>query len=76
MSIYSRDEVCPEWEPVPWDLKSGAADEQERGLLALRLTDVGTLRHGVTTRSGPPVTVGAQRRRYSPVVAVYGPALS
>jgi|SRR6185312_7555274 hypothetical protein len=30
MSIYKRDDVFPEWEPVPWDLKGEAADEQER----------------------------------------------
>lgn len=31
MSVYGRDEVFPEWEPIPWGLNSDAADEQERG---------------------------------------------
>ena len=31
MSIYNRDEVFPEWEPIPWSLVRDAADEQERG---------------------------------------------
>ena len=31
MSIYRRDEVFPEWEPIPWGLAADLADEQERG---------------------------------------------
>ena len=31
MSIYKRDDVFPEWEPIPWDMGGDAADEQERG---------------------------------------------
>ncbi|MBO9498229.1 MAG: hypothetical protein J7496_07170 [Novosphingobium sp.] len=31
MSIYRRDEILPEWEPVPWELQGEAADDQERG---------------------------------------------
>ena len=31
MSIYKRDPVLPEWEPIPYDLTGQAADEQERG---------------------------------------------
>ena len=31
MSIYKRDAVFPEWEPVPWDAKGPHVDEQERG---------------------------------------------
>jgi hypothetical protein len=31
MSIYKRDDVFPQWEPVPWTSKGKAADEQERG---------------------------------------------
>lgn len=31
MSIYIRDDVFPEWEPVPWTLRGSEADEQERG---------------------------------------------
>ena len=31
MSIYRRDVVSPEWEPVPWTMAGDAADEQERG---------------------------------------------
>lgn len=30
MSIYKRDDVFPEWEPIPWDMSGEAADEQER----------------------------------------------
>jgi len=31
MSTYHRDELLPEWEPVPWDMANDAANEQERG---------------------------------------------
>lgn len=31
MAIYRRDQVSPEWEPVPWDAASSDADRQERG---------------------------------------------
>jgi len=31
MSIYRRDSILPEWEPVPWEMDADAADEQERG---------------------------------------------
>jgi hypothetical protein len=31
VSIYRRDEVFPEWEPIPWGLAADAADEQEQG---------------------------------------------
>ena len=31
MSIYSRDEVLPEWEPVPYDAAGPVADKQEEG---------------------------------------------
>ncbi len=31
MSIFKRDDVFPEWEPVPWDAKGPQVDEQERG---------------------------------------------
>lgn len=31
LSIYKRDEVFPEWEPIPWDLKGAQADLQEAG---------------------------------------------
>lgn len=32
MSIYKRDPVFPEWEPMPWNMQDEAAvDEQERG---------------------------------------------
>ncbi len=31
MSIYRRDGVCPEWEPIPWDATGPAVDAQERG---------------------------------------------
>lgn len=32
MSIYKRDEVDPEWEPIPWDASGPQVDEQEKGL--------------------------------------------
>jgi hypothetical protein len=31
MSLYTRDGVLPEWEPIPCDLSGDAVDEQERG---------------------------------------------
>jgi hypothetical protein len=31
MSIYKRDSVFPEWEPVPWNAKGPQVDAQERG---------------------------------------------
>lgn len=31
MSIYKRDDVNPEWEPIPWDAKGPEVDEQEHG---------------------------------------------
>lgn len=31
MSIYRRDDVSPEWEPIPYDMRGEAADAQERG---------------------------------------------
>lgn len=31
MSIYRRDDVLPEWEPIPWTARGPVADEQERG---------------------------------------------
>ncbi|MBZ0171245.1 MAG: hypothetical protein K8E66_02595 [Phycisphaerales bacterium] len=31
MGIYKREEVCPEWEPIPWDAKGPQIDEQEKG---------------------------------------------
>jgi hypothetical protein len=31
MSIYNRDSVSPEWEPMPWDAQGPQVDEQERG---------------------------------------------
>ncbi|MET0310082.1 MAG: hypothetical protein ABW023_15355 [Sphingomonas sp.] len=31
MSIYRRDEILPEWEPVPWPRGGKAADRQEQG---------------------------------------------
>lgn len=31
MSLYRRDDVFPEWEPVPWDMTGAAADAQELG---------------------------------------------
>ena len=31
MSIYKRDGVFPEWEPIPWNAKGPQVDEQERG---------------------------------------------
>ncbi|MDG2535583.1 hypothetical protein P6144_18120 [Sphingomonas sp. HITSZ_GF] len=34
MSIYRRDHVLPEWEPIPWDMRGKAADAQERGFHA------------------------------------------
>jgi hypothetical protein len=39
MAIYRRDEVSPEWEPIPWGLNAAEADTQEQGfhLRALKL---------------------------------------
>ena len=34
MSIYKRDDVLPEWEPIPWDAHGPHVDEQERGFHA------------------------------------------
>ena len=34
MSIYKRDTLTPEWEPIPWDAPDDVADEQERGFYA------------------------------------------
>lgn len=31
LNIYKRDDVFPEWEPTPWDLKGVQADLQEAG---------------------------------------------
>jgi hypothetical protein len=31
MSIYKRDDVLPEWEPIPWQATGPQADEQEKG---------------------------------------------
>lgn len=31
MSIYKRDEVDPEWEPIPWNARGPQVDEQEKG---------------------------------------------
>jgi len=31
MSIYKRDEVFPEWEPIPRDAQGPQVDEQEKG---------------------------------------------
>lgn len=31
MAIYRRDDVLPEWEPIPWKLAGKKADVQERG---------------------------------------------
>jgi hypothetical protein len=31
MSIYKRDDVFPEWEPIPWNAEGPQVDEQERG---------------------------------------------
>ncbi len=30
MSIFKRDDVFPEWEPIPWNAKGPFVDEQER----------------------------------------------
>jgi len=37
MSIYKRDDVFPEWEPIPWNAKGPEVDEQERGFHELAL---------------------------------------
>jgi len=34
VSIYRRDEVDPEWEPVPWGASKAVAAAQERGFHA------------------------------------------
>jgi hypothetical protein len=31
VSIYSRDEINPQWEPAPWPMAADAANDQERG---------------------------------------------
>jgi hypothetical protein len=31
MSLFKRDDVFPEWEPIPWDATGPQVDEQERG---------------------------------------------
>lgn len=31
MSIYKRDDVLPDWEPVPWTSRGSKADDQEKG---------------------------------------------
>jgi hypothetical protein len=31
MTIYKRDAVFPEWEPIPWNATGSFVDEQERG---------------------------------------------
>jgi len=31
VSLYKRDEIFPEWEPIPWGMSGEAADEQESG---------------------------------------------
>ena len=31
MSIYKRDDVFPEWEPIPWDAQGAEVFEQEMG---------------------------------------------
>lgn len=31
MGIYKRDDVNPEWEPIPWDAEGPEVDEQDRG---------------------------------------------
>lgn len=41
MSIYKRDEIFPEWEPIPWDAKGPQVDEQERGFHARSLKPIG-----------------------------------
>lgn len=45
MSIYKRDDVFPEWEPVPWHATGPQVDAQERGfhhraLMSLNWTKV------------------------------------
>lgn len=40
MSLYRRDPVLPEWEPMPWDLAGEAVDEQERGFHARALKPI------------------------------------
>ncbi|HSX54104.1 MAG TPA: hypothetical protein VLG14_02295 [Sphingomonas sp.] len=37
MSIYRRDQILPEWEPVPWTHKGRKADSQEAGFHARAL---------------------------------------
>lgn len=34
MSIYKRDAVFPEWEPIPWNAHGPQVDEQESGFYA------------------------------------------
>jgi hypothetical protein len=40
MSIYRRDEVFPEWEPMPWGLGEAEADQQEIGFHARALKPI------------------------------------
>ena len=41
MSIYRRDDVSPEWEPIPYDMKGPAADEQELGFHQRAIKSIG-----------------------------------
>lgn len=40
MSIYNRDAVSPEWEPIPWGLAGHAADQQEREFRSRSLKEI------------------------------------
>jgi hypothetical protein len=37
MAIYKRDDVAPEWEPIPYDAKGRQVDAQEKGFHARAL---------------------------------------
>lgn len=52
MSIYRRDEVAPEWEPMPRDLSGEAADTQEQGFHRRAMKPIAW--HEVPRKAFPP----------------------
>ena len=40
MSIYKRDDILPEWEPVPWDVQGPQVDAQEIGFYQRSLKSI------------------------------------
>jgi len=62
MSIFHRDAVFPQWEPIPWNAKGPQVDEQERGFYQRAVKPLVWMR--VPWESFPPDGIFGQDRNW------------